>query len=82
MEPTLTTTEREALVQFKNALSTLLGGNLVSVRLFGSRARGEGTSDRGAASAPDGVLVNRKSRTRSSVFPGHPGAVGGKAHLL
>lgn len=45
MEPTLTTTEREALAQFKNALSTLLGDNLVSVRLFGSRARGEGTAD-------------------------------------
>lgn len=42
---TLTTNERQALEHFKTALQTLLGDNLVSLRLFGSRARGEGTAE-------------------------------------
>ena len=45
MQRALTNTEREALGRFKGALVPLLGDNLVSVRLFGSRAHGEGTSD-------------------------------------
>ena len=44
MQRVLTNTEREALARFKGALVPLLGDNLVSVWLFGSRARGEGTS--------------------------------------
>ena len=41
----LTTNEGEALTRFKVALESLLGENLVSLRLFGSRARGEGTPE-------------------------------------
>lgn len=41
----LTPVEREALRRFKTALEALLGDDLVSLRLFGSRARGEGTAE-------------------------------------
>jgi predicted nucleotidyltransferase len=41
----LTPAEREALRRFKTAVEALLGDNLVSLRLFGSRARGEGTPE-------------------------------------
>jgi predicted nucleotidyltransferase len=41
----LTAAERQALASVKTALKTLLGENLVSLRLFGSRARGEGTPE-------------------------------------
>jgi predicted nucleotidyltransferase len=39
----LTLQERRALEHFKAALQSLLVENLLFVRLFGSRARGEGT---------------------------------------
>jgi len=41
----LTTNEQQALMRFKAALQSLLGDNLLSLRLFGSRARGEGTAE-------------------------------------
>ncbi len=41
----LTTTEQQALERFKTALRSLLGDNLLSLRLFGSRVRGEGTEE-------------------------------------
>jgi predicted nucleotidyltransferase len=41
----LTIPEQQALAHFKAALSSLLGDNLISLRLFGSRARGEGTAE-------------------------------------
>ena|SRR5712692_8035972 len=41
----LTTTEYHALEHFKTVLESLLAGNLMSLRLFGSRARGEGTDE-------------------------------------
>jgi predicted nucleotidyltransferase len=41
----LTAAEQAALTRFKAALQALLGDNLVSLRLFGSRARGEGTDE-------------------------------------
>jgi predicted nucleotidyltransferase len=46
LEPkALTLLERHALQQFKTVLGTLLADNLISLRLFGSRARGEGTEE-------------------------------------
>jgi predicted nucleotidyltransferase len=41
----LTAGERRAIEQFKNGVESLLGGNLVALRLFGSRARNEGTEE-------------------------------------
>lgn len=41
----LTPAEQQALERFKTALQSLLGDNLLSLRLFGSRARGEGTEE-------------------------------------
>ena len=41
----LTTAEQHALGHFRTALESSLAGNLVSLRLFGSRARGEGTDE-------------------------------------
>ncbi len=41
----LTPTEQKALACFKTALEALLGDDLVSLRLFGSRARSEGTAE-------------------------------------
>jgi len=41
----LTITEQHALGHFRTVLESLLAGNLVSLRLFGSRARREGTEE-------------------------------------
>lgn len=41
----LTLRERLALEHFKAALQSLLGKNLLFLRLFGSRARGEGSTE-------------------------------------
>ena len=41
----LTSTEQHALERFKAVLESLLADNLMSLRLFGSRARGEGTDE-------------------------------------
>jgi len=41
----LTTAERQSLERFKAALKSLLGEDLLSLRLFGSRARKEGTGE-------------------------------------
>ena len=41
----LTPTEQHALQRFKAVIEPLLADNLVSLRLFGSRARGEGTEE-------------------------------------
>jgi len=45
MKISLTQPEEEGLARFKDALQSLLGDNLLSLRLFGSRARGEGTEE-------------------------------------
>jgi len=44
-EKSLTLAERQALDCFKIVLTPLLADNLISLRLFGSRARGEGTEE-------------------------------------
>lgn len=44
-EVALTGTEHQALKRFKVALESLLADNLVDLRLFGSRAREEGTAE-------------------------------------
>ena len=41
----LTTVEQRALKRFKAAAESLLKDNLLDLRLFGSRARGEGTDE-------------------------------------
>lgn len=41
----LTPTERHALQRFRAVLESLQADNLISLRLFGSRARGEGTEE-------------------------------------
>lgn len=41
----LTSQEQQALKRFKTTLQPLLTDNLLSLRLFGSRARGEGTEE-------------------------------------
>lgn len=41
----LSPTEQQALEHFKAALHSLLEDNLLSLRLFGSRARGEGMEE-------------------------------------
>lgn len=41
----LTRVEQQALEHFKMTLQSFLEDNLVSLRLFGSRARGEGTDE-------------------------------------
>ena len=41
----LTLPEQHALQRFKAAIEPLLVDNLISLRLFGSRARGEGTKE-------------------------------------
>jgi predicted nucleotidyltransferase len=56
----LTAAEQAALTRFKAALQALLGDNLVSLRLFGSRARGEGTDE---SDLDVLVLVHRKDPT-------------------
>jgi len=45
MTKPLTEAEQQALARFKCALQSLLGDNLLSLRLFGSRVRGEGTEE-------------------------------------
>jgi hypothetical protein len=40
MKKALTQKEKDGLARFKGALQTLLGDNLLSLRLFGSRVRG------------------------------------------
>ena len=45
MKKSLTQIEDEGLERFKGALQSLLRDNLLSLRLFGSRARGEGTEE-------------------------------------
>lgn len=45
MKKPLTKVEQQALASFKAALQSLLGDKLLSVRLFGSRARDEGTEE-------------------------------------
>ena len=45
MKKSLTEKEKEGLERFKGALQSLLGDNLLSLRLFGSRARGEETDE-------------------------------------
>lgn len=45
MNGSLTKVEKQALADFKAALQSLLGDNLLSIRLFGSRARDEGTEE-------------------------------------
>jgi len=41
MRPYLTAAENEALTEFKKALVDLLGGSLLMLRLFDSKARGD-----------------------------------------
>lgn len=41
----LTDAEQKALARFKEILQSLLGDDLLSLRLFGSRARQEGTEE-------------------------------------
>jgi predicted nucleotidyltransferase len=56
----LTEEERRALERFKNAIRLLLKDNLLTLRLFGSKARGEGTEE------PDlDVLVVLRARDRA-----------------
>ena len=45
MKKPLTEVERQALARFKAVLQSLLGDKLLSIRLFGSRARDEGTEE-------------------------------------
>ena len=56
MKKPLTEAEQQALVHFKTALESLLGDNLLSLRLFGSRVREEGTEE----SDLDVLVVVRK----------------------
>lgn len=55
----LSPTEQQALQRFKTALQSLLGDNLLSLRLFGSRVRGEGTEE---SDLDVLVLVREKDR--------------------
>ncbi len=59
MKNALTQKEKEGLARFKGALQSLLGDNLLSLRIFGSRARGEGTED---SDLDILVLVQKKDR--------------------
>ena len=59
MKKSLTEIEKEGLERFKGALQSLLGDNLLSLRLFGSRARGEGTED---SDLDVLVILNQKDR--------------------
>lgn len=45
MNKPLTQLEQQGLARFKSALESLLGENLLSLRLFGSRVHGEGTEE-------------------------------------
>jgi uncharacterized protein len=59
MNKPLTEAEQQALARFKGALQSLLGDNLLSLRLFGSRVRGEGTEE---SDLDILVLVKKKDR--------------------
>jgi predicted nucleotidyltransferase len=59
MNKPLTEVEEQALTRFKGALQSLLGDNLLSLRLFGSRVRGEGTEE---SDLDILVLVQNKDR--------------------
>ena len=59
MKIPLTQPEEEGLARFKSALQSLLGDNLLSLHLFGSRARGEGTEE---SDLDVLVLVKKKDR--------------------
>jgi predicted nucleotidyltransferase len=59
MKKPLNEEERQALARFKGALQTLLGDNLLSLRLFGSRVRGEETEE---SDLDILVLLKRKDR--------------------
>ena len=59
MKKALTQKEKDGLASFKGALQSLLGENLLSLRLFGSRARGEGTEE---SDLDVLVLVKKKDR--------------------
>jgi predicted nucleotidyltransferase len=59
MKKPLTDAEQQALEGFKTSLQSLLGDNLLSFRLFGSRVRGEGTEE---SDLDVLVLVKRKDR--------------------
>lgn len=59
MRKPLTEAEQQALTHFKTALKSLLGDNLLSLRLFGSRAREEGTEE---SDLDVLVLVQNKNR--------------------
>jgi predicted nucleotidyltransferase len=59
MKKPLNEAERRALAGFKAALQTLLGDNLLSLRLFGSRVRGEDTEE---SDLDVLVLLERKDR--------------------
>ena len=56
LQAPLTSQEQNALDCFKKNLQLLLADNLLSIHLFGSRARGEGTAE----SDLDVLLVLRK----------------------
>jgi len=59
MKKALTQKEKDGLARFKGALQTLLGDDLLSLRIFGSRARGEGTDE---SDLDVLVLIKRKDR--------------------
>jgi predicted nucleotidyltransferase len=59
MKKPLNDAERQALTRFKAALQTLLGDNLLSLRLFGSRVRGEEMEE---SDLDVLVLLKRKDR--------------------
>jgi predicted nucleotidyltransferase len=59
MRKPLTKVEQQALSRFRDALQSLLGENLLSMRLFGSRARGEQTEE---SDLDVLVLVQKKDR--------------------
>lgn len=59
MKKPLTKVEQQALARFRDALRSLLGENLLSLRLFGSRARAEGTEE---SDLDVLVLVKKKDR--------------------
>ena len=55
----MTSAERQSLERFKATVEPLLGENLVSLRLFGSRAREEGTEE---SDLDVSVIVRHKDR--------------------
>ena len=59
MKHPLTKGEQEALGRFRDAVQSSLGENLLSLRLFGSRARGERTEE---SDLDVLVLVRKKDR--------------------